>query len=259
MRHYKRQTSRGTFPREAMLSAVEMVENGSSIRKAASAQGVNYRTLSRYVKVKTATGTLDNASLGKGKVRQIFSDLLEEQIVEYLVHAARIFYGLTTTELRTLAYNLALANGITNLPRNWSADSMAVEAERGPSKKPAKKTVVDVDKRRVANNKIVRKKIPELSDVENSDDDSNTEQTDKRNGNDRLTTTRKIKLGERSAKETCRPSPTDNSVTTKRREPSPRREHPDHWPADLQFQDSLSGNKNQVRHLQFVGYSPELL
>jgi hypothetical protein len=136
---------------------------------------------------------------------------------------------------------------------------MAVEAERGPSKKPAKKTVVDVDKRRVANNKIVRKKIPELSDVENSDDDSNTEQTDKRNGNDRLTTTRKIKLGERSAKETCRPSPTDNSVTTKRREPSPRREHPDHWPADLQFQDSLSGNKNQVRHLQFVGYSPELL
>jgi len=125
MRHYKRQSSRGMFPREAMLSAVEMVENGSSIRKAASAQGVNYRTLSRYVKVKAATGTLDSASFGYGKVRQIFSDSLEAQIVEYLVHAARIFYGLTTTELRTLAYNLAIANGITNLPRNWSADSMA--------------------------------------------------------------------------------------------------------------------------------------
>ena len=64
MRHYKRQTDRGKFPREAMLAAVEQVDNGSSIRKAAADQGLYYKTLSRYVKVKSSSGTLDAASFG---------------------------------------------------------------------------------------------------------------------------------------------------------------------------------------------------
>jgi len=50
MRNYVCKSDRGKFPREAMLAAVGLVENGMSIRKAADAQGVNYRTLSRYAK-----------------------------------------------------------------------------------------------------------------------------------------------------------------------------------------------------------------
>ena len=44
-------TDRGKFPREAMLAAVEQVENGSSICKAAADHGLSYKSLSRYATV----------------------------------------------------------------------------------------------------------------------------------------------------------------------------------------------------------------
>jgi hypothetical protein len=125
MRHYKRHTERGNFPRSAMMSAVKLVENGCSIRKAAKENGVNYKTLSRYVKVKSSTGTLDNATFGYTKVRQVFSEALESLLVDYLVHAARIFHGLTITDLRVLAYDLAVANDIRTIPPKWSENKMA--------------------------------------------------------------------------------------------------------------------------------------
>ena len=125
MRNYKRHTDRGTFPREAMESAVEMVQQGTSLRKAATAHRVNYKTLSRYVKIKLTTGTFDGASFGYPKNKQIFSTDLEELLVNYIIHAARIFHGLTMTDLRCLAYNLATANNLRNIPQKWKDDEMA--------------------------------------------------------------------------------------------------------------------------------------
>lgn len=112
MRTYVRHSDRGKFPRDAMLSAVQLVENGVSIRKAAAAQGVNYKTLSRYVKVKSSAGKLANASFGYVKVRQVFSDAMEADLVHYVIHAAKIFHGLTLEELRRFAYDLTVANNI---------------------------------------------------------------------------------------------------------------------------------------------------
>ena len=42
-----------------------------SIHKAANAQGVNYKTLSRYVKVKSDKGNLDGASFGYMKASSV--------------------------------------------------------------------------------------------------------------------------------------------------------------------------------------------
>ena len=46
-----------------MLVAVELVQNGMSIWKAAKEQCVNYKTLSRYVKV-NSSGSISDASFG---------------------------------------------------------------------------------------------------------------------------------------------------------------------------------------------------
>lgn len=123
MRNYVRHSDREKFSRESMLSAVQLVKNGMSIRKAAAAQGVNYKTLSRYVKVKCSSGTLDNASFGYTKVRQVFSSVMEAEIVKYAVHAARIFHGLTMTDLRRFAFDLANANNIST-PPSWTEHKM---------------------------------------------------------------------------------------------------------------------------------------
>jgi len=108
-----------------MLAAVGLVGKGMSIRKAADAQGINYRTLSRYVKVKSDKGNLDGASFGYVKARQVFSDDMEQCIVEYIVHAASIFHGLTLAELRQFAFDLSIANNLNNIPKSWSVHKMA--------------------------------------------------------------------------------------------------------------------------------------
>lgn len=108
-----------------MLSAVEMVENGCSIRKSAKENGVNYKTLSRYVKIKSSTGSLDTATFGYVKSRLVFTNEFESLLVDYLVRAARIFHGLTITELRNLAYELAVANEVDHIPPKWSENKMA--------------------------------------------------------------------------------------------------------------------------------------
>jgi len=109
------------------MSAVKLVENGFSICNAAKQKGVNYSTLSRYVKIKSTTGTLDTASIGYKKTRQVFLDELESLLVDYLVHAARTVHGLTITELRTLDYDLAVANEIDAIPPMWSENHVAGE------------------------------------------------------------------------------------------------------------------------------------
>lgn len=120
MLHYKRKSDLGKFPREATLAAVELVEKGKCTRKAAAMHGLNYKTLSRHMKVKSSSGSLDSASFGYVKVRQDFSKSMETEIVQYVIRAAQIFHGLTVTELRRLAFDLSVANDIRNMPRSWT-------------------------------------------------------------------------------------------------------------------------------------------
>ena len=124
MRSYIRHTDRGKFTRDSMLTAVQLVENGMSLRKAATAQGVNYKTLSRYVKVKSSGGNLGDASFGYVKTQQVFNDAMEADLVKYIIHASRIFHGLTLMELRHFAYDLATANNI-RIPPSWKERKMA--------------------------------------------------------------------------------------------------------------------------------------
>jgi len=132
---YQRKTERGTTNKSVIENACrEVVWEGKSIHGAASEYGVPYKTLQRYVsKVKAQmeenptieANTVQIARVGY-KTRQVF--LFEEEValVQYLQHAADIFYGLTTVETRKFAYEFATKNQIT-FPDSWHKNQMAGE------------------------------------------------------------------------------------------------------------------------------------
>ena len=96
MRHYIRVSQNGDYSRQDMLAAVDdVVSNKSSLRKAAAAYEVNYRTLARYVKIKQQGGTVSANSFGFKRNGLVFSTETEEQLVEYSVTASRIYHGIT--------------------------------------------------------------------------------------------------------------------------------------------------------------------
>lgn len=54
----------------------------------------------------------------------MFSDKEEHVLKEYLLHASKLNYGLTTKATRNLAYQFAVANNI-EIPENWSVNKTA--------------------------------------------------------------------------------------------------------------------------------------
>ena len=89
-----------------------------TVRGIARDFGINYQTLLRYCNKLTdvqITGHHGEPSIeiGYRKNRQIFTPLLEEELVRYNLRTSEIHQGLSPKEARKLAYQLALAN---NLP-----------------------------------------------------------------------------------------------------------------------------------------------
>lgn len=115
-RTYKRKTSRGT-PADVMArAAAEVIQQQRSLRSVSLAYSIDKMTLHRYCKrVKAAMAnnvsdtTISNATQVSGlpkvvsgycKSRQVFSDSSENCLVEYLVEAAKMFFGLSPKEVR---------------------------------------------------------------------------------------------------------------------------------------------------------------
>ena len=107
----------GRATQDIMEAAVAAVLTGLSLRRAASEYQVNYRTLLRYVKIHREKGSLEK--VGYKKVRQVFPDEMEDDLVAYIKHAARIYNGVCPQELRVLAYKYAISNGL-RIPDNWN-------------------------------------------------------------------------------------------------------------------------------------------
>ena len=135
-RTYKRKTNRGSSSDVLERAAIEVLEKKESLRKVASAFGVDKMTLFRYCRrVKavmykdgcdTSTHGLPKVSSGYCKSRQVFSDEMESNLVKYLVDAAKMFFGLAPKEVRKLAYQYARSLSLT-VPDNWSTNSSAGE------------------------------------------------------------------------------------------------------------------------------------
>lgn len=106
VRNYKRKT-KSTWKLDNMQRAVDAVESGNlSLRKATVTYGVPFTTLQRHVK----KGVKEPGKLGR--FRSVFATEYEGEIKKHILEMQERFYGLCTTDVRRLAYQLAESHGI---------------------------------------------------------------------------------------------------------------------------------------------------
>ena len=93
-------------------------------QKTASLFGIPRTTLRDHVKKMNKipdpqNRCSENIYVGYAKHRQVFSDFQEHELVKYIQHASRIYFGLSPTEVRVLAYQCATQYAIP-MPLSWS-------------------------------------------------------------------------------------------------------------------------------------------
>ena len=109
-RNYTRKSKRGIAKPDEMLTAVRHIKStGESIRKTAESFGINYKTLLSYRKKFSdeeikGKDPFPTTTVGYTRKRQVFTDAQEIMIVEYLLKASDIYFGLSPKESRKLAY-----------------------------------------------------------------------------------------------------------------------------------------------------------
>jgi len=114
-----------------MLEAVRKVVNeGCKIRQVARDCGVDSMTQTRYVKkysTRYSHGEVSTEQLGPVGYwgnRRIFTEEEEILLTKYLTQSCRMYFGLTSEEVRKLAYEFALKNN-KDMPLNWHQNSIA--------------------------------------------------------------------------------------------------------------------------------------
>ncbi|XP_034234265.1 uncharacterized protein LOC117641222 [Thrips palmi] len=127
VRYYVKKTDRkATSPRK-LSAAVNLVRGGQSLRSVARLKNINRQTLWKACQ---KTKNLDAVSectqevqLKYGK-RHIFSKDIEDSIVSYCLEVAQMGYGLSTDNVRELAFEVADKNKI-QMPEKWSVEKKA--------------------------------------------------------------------------------------------------------------------------------------
>lgn len=125
VRTYQRKTNRGKTSVEVFQEAANLVINDKmSIRDAASRRGINFMTLHRYIKKLKANPLNTTISVGYAKPSKVFSDEEEHELAKYVEHCSKIYYGMTTKDLRKFAFDLAVANK-NKFPEAWRKNELA--------------------------------------------------------------------------------------------------------------------------------------
>ena len=76
------------------------------------------------MQMKRKDGIPKDHSFGYQKTRQVFTEEIEGELVDYLIAASKIFNGLRTEELRELAYKLTDSN-TAPMPDEWKENRKA--------------------------------------------------------------------------------------------------------------------------------------
>jgi hypothetical protein len=112
VRTYKRKTDRGKYGTEALKDALEAVLSGTGLKTAARQYGIPAKTLRRH-----RDGKVSQPGIVKlGNVSTVFKPEYELQLVEHIKMMENSLFGLTTVEVRRLAYDLAVRLRIENHP-----------------------------------------------------------------------------------------------------------------------------------------------
>ena len=108
VRHYKRKTNRASYPQEAMSSAVNDVRQRKlNAYKASQVYGVPRSSIVKRLKQPEGY-----QPLSLGRFKPVFDVAFEAELVMHAVGMQQRFYGLTLLDLRSIAYELAEANGL---------------------------------------------------------------------------------------------------------------------------------------------------
>ena len=104
---YKRKTQQKQYGEGQLQRAMEMVQSGDMSKRQAFIQlGIPRSTLAKRMK----QPGYEPMSLGRFK--RVFNNESERELVEYATEMQNRFYGLTISDLRFLAYQLAQRNGL---------------------------------------------------------------------------------------------------------------------------------------------------
>lgn len=110
MGRYTRKTQRGSFSAETLDAALNAIlKDGRKIREVARTYGIHEATLRRKLKIKNLTKDAKSESLGRAPV---FSAAQEKEIVDHVLNLANLFFGVTSTELRSMVFKYAEQNKI---------------------------------------------------------------------------------------------------------------------------------------------------
>ena len=136
MRTYKRKTDRGNTPKDVMERAVNQVlVQKRPCRAVAKEFDIPHVTLRRYVLGNKANGNREEADdqatfevkldrYGYARKHAVFEPEQETLLVQYLLKASKLYYGLCPKEVRGLAYEYASRLNL-NMPRTWVENECA--------------------------------------------------------------------------------------------------------------------------------------
>jgi len=111
VRRYKRKTTRASYSPETLTQCVTAVMNKElSLRSAAQQFGIPRATIQKRLK----QGSCNPAS-NLGRFKRVFSDDMERQLKQRVLEMEGIFYGMSTTDLRRIAYEFAEGNKINHV------------------------------------------------------------------------------------------------------------------------------------------------
>ena len=113
---YQRKSTRGAYGVDKLNEALHKVRTGElSKRKAEYIYGVPRKTISRHLAGKVAkVGNL-------GRYECMFAKEVEQALVDHALKLQLMFFGLSTTELRQLAYDLAVKLKVQHRFKNQCA------------------------------------------------------------------------------------------------------------------------------------------
>ncbi|KAJ8970737.1 hypothetical protein NQ314_001050 [Rhamnusium bicolor] len=113
MRTYKRKSTQYSWNEESMIAAIRAVRSDELSQNAAARQyDVPVATLHR--RLKTGKDEIEASRKKLGRFTTVFTSKLENALAEHVLNMEKIFFGLSTNELRRLAFQYAELNGIPN-------------------------------------------------------------------------------------------------------------------------------------------------
>ena len=110
VRHYKRKSERGRYPSENLQRCLTVVKNKEMSLRAASKE---FRIPRATIQKRLKSSDLPQPT-NLGRFKRIFTDEMESQLKQRVLEMEGIFYGMSTCDLRRIAYDFAEANNVSH-------------------------------------------------------------------------------------------------------------------------------------------------